>query len=124
MYKFYNENPLNRYEDDCVIRAISCATNHSWDEVYDYLSNIAQYEGTLLDKRDFVRNYLDRTYQRLNGIHGTVGYVSSMFPNNTLLITMRGHITCSKPDKITGISTIYDTFDPRDRIAEDVWLVK
>ena len=123
MYKFYNENPLNRYEDDCVIRAISCATNRSWDYVYDYLSDIAQYEGILLDKREFVRNYLDRTYQRLNGINGTVGYISAMFPNNTLLITMSGHITCSKPDK-NGIPTIYDTFDPRDREVEDVWIVK
>ena len=123
MYKYYNANALNRYEDDCVIRAISCATNKSWDYVYDYLSDIAQYEGTLLDKREFVRNYLDRTYQRLEGIRGSVGYVSAMFPNNTLLITMRGHIVCSKPDKKTGLPTIYDTFDCRDRKVENVWLV-
>ena len=63
-------NALNKYEDDCVIRAISCATNKSWDYVYDYLSDIAQYEGTLLDKRDFVIRYLDRTYERLYGLHG------------------------------------------------------
>lgn len=118
MYKFYNENPLNRYEDDCVIRAISCATGKSWDYVYDYLSDIAQYEGTLLDKRDFVLNYLDMTYKRINGIKGSVGYVASLFPDNIILITMRGHITCSK----NGI--IYDTFDCRNREAEYIWLVK
>ena len=117
MYKYYNKNPLNKYEDDCVIRAISCATNKSWDYVYDYLSDIAQYEGTLLDKREFVRNYLDMTYQRLPKINGSVGYVSSLFPNNTILITMAGHIVCSK----NGI--IYDTFDCRDREVEDVWIV-
>ena len=117
MYKFYNANAVNRFTDDCVIRAISCATNKSWDYVYDYLSDIAQYEGTLLDKRNFVRNYLDRTYQRLDNIYGSVGYVSGMFPKNTILITMRGHITCSK----NGI--IYDTFDYRDREVENVWLV-
>ena len=117
MYKYYNANALNRYEDDCVIRALSCATNKSWDYVYDYLSDIAQYEGTLLDKRDFVRNYLDRTYTRLNDVYGKVGEVSAMFPNSTLLITMNGHITCSK----NGI--IYDTFDCRDREVENVWLV-
>lgn len=122
MYKYYNANALNRFTDDCVIRAISCATNKSWDYVYDYLSDIAQSEGTLFDKREFVRNYLDRTYQRLYGISGSVGYVSSLFPNNTILITMNGHITCSKPDKY-GRPTIYDTFDCRDRTAESVWLV-
>ena len=118
MYVFHNENPLNKYEDDCVIRAISCATGKSWDQVYDYLSDIAQHEGTLLDKREFVRNYLDRTYQRLNGIYGSVGYVSGQFPNNVILITMKGHIVCSK------YGVIYDTFDCRDREVENVWLVK
>jgi hypothetical protein len=109
---------LNKYTDDCVIRAISCATNRSWDSVYDYLSDIAQYEGTLFDKKDFVINYLDRTYTRLHNVYGTVGEISAMFPNNILLITMRGHIVCSK----YGI--IYDTFDCRNRIAEYIWLVE
>ena len=118
MYKYYNANAVNKYEDDCVIRSISCATDRSWDYVYDYLSDIAQYEGTLFDKRDFVRNYLDRTYKRLSGIFGSVGEIAGRFPHNTLLITMPGHIVCSK----NGI--IYDTFDCRDREAEDVWLVK
>lgn len=122
MYKYYNANALNRYEDDCVIRSISCATGKSWDYVYDYLSDIAQYEGTLLDKREFVRNYLDRTYRRLYNIKGKVGEVSAMFPNSTILITMIGHITCSKPTE--NGPTIYDTFDCRDREVEDVWLVK
>lgn len=117
MYKFYNANAVNKYEDDCVIRAISCATNRSWDHVYDYLSDIAQYEGTLLDKREFVRDYLDRTYKRLDGIYGTIGSVSAMFPDNVLLITTRGHIVCSK------FGIIYDTFDCRNKEVEDVWLV-
>ena len=118
MYKYYNANPLNIYEDDCVIRSISCATGKSWDYVYDYLSDIAQYEGTLFDKKDFIINYLDRNYRRLHGIYGYVGEVLKMFPNSTLLITMNGHITCSK----NGV--IYDTFDCRDRKVEYVWLVK
>ena len=118
MYKYYNANALNRYEDDCVIRAISCATDTSWDHVYDYLSDTAQYEGTLMDKKEFVINYLDRTYKRLNNLKGSVGQISGTFPNNTLLITMNGHIVCSK----NGI--IYDTFDCRNRQVEYVWLVK
>ena len=118
MYRFYNANALNKFEDDCVIRAISCATNKSWDYVYDYLSDIAQYEGTLLDNREFVRNYLNRTYTPVYVGFKKVGEVSAMFPDSTILITMRGHITCSK----NGI--IYDTFDCRDEEAESVWLVK
>jgi len=117
MYRFYNANAVNRYTDDCVIRAISCATNKSWDYVYDYMSDLAQYEGTLFDKRDFVINYLNNTFHRLYGVYGTIGEVSGMFPNSTLLITTDGHIVCSK----NGI--IYDTFDCRDREVEYVWLV-
>lgn len=118
MYQYYNANAINKFTDDCVIRALSVATNKSWDEVYDYLSDIAQYEGTLFDKRDFVINYLDRTYKRLNGIQGFVGEISAMFPNSTLLITMPSHIVCSKQ------GVIYDTFDCRDKWAEYVWLVE
>ena len=118
MYKYTNANPLNRYDDDCVIRAISCATGKSWDYVYDYLSDLAQYEGTLLDKREFVIKYLDNTFHRLNGVYGTIGEVSGMFPDATLIISTPGHLTCSK-QKI-----LYDTFDPRNREVEYVWLVK
>lgn len=118
MYRYYNANAVNRYTDDCVIRAISCATNKSWDYVYDYLSDLAQYHGTLLDKREFVRWYLDTNFERLNNVGYTVGETSAMYPNSTLLITMNGHITCSK----NGI--IYDTFDCRDRKTENAWLVR
>ena len=118
MFKYYNANALNKYEDDCVIRAISCATDKSWDYVYEYLSDLAQYAGTLLDKREFVRNYLDKNYHRLHNVKGSVGYVAGMFPDHILLITMRGHIVCSK------YGVIYDTFDCREREVEDVWLVE
>ena len=117
MYRFYNANALNKYEDDCVIRAISCATNKSWDYVYEYLSDLAQYEGTLLDKRDFVISYLDKMYRRLKGETGTVGEISRRYRNHIVLISMSGHIVCSK------YGVVYDTFDCRHKPAEYVWLV-
>ena len=55
-------------------------------------------------------------YERDNEKH------SASVVDNTLLITMRGHITCSKPTEYGP--TIYDTFDCRDRQVEDVWLVE
>lgn len=118
MYKYYNANALNKYEDDCVIRAISCATNKSWDYVYDYLSDLAQYEGTLLDKREFVRDFLDDNFIRLEKFNGTVGEASGLLYDKIALITMPGHIVCSK------YGVIYDTFDCRDKKVEDIWLVE
>ena len=118
MYEFYNENPLGLFEDDCVIRAISCATNRSWDNVYDELSDLAQAQGTLLDKKDFVRDYLDTHFRRIDSPPYKVYQVAQKFKNDIVLCTMRGHICCIK----YGI--IYDTFNPSDRVVEDVWLVK
>ena len=118
MYRYYNENPLNRYTDDCVIRSISCATHRSWDDVYDELSDLAQYEGTLLDQKDFVLNYLDRNFVRVPYMPKKVKDVAKEYSNNIILCTMRGHICCIK----YGI--IYDTFDPSERIAEYAWIVK
>ncbi len=118
MYKFYNANAIGNFTDDCVIRAISCATNKSWDYVYDMLSDIAQFEGTMMDKVDFVINYLDNKYYRINTNNLTVGDISDLYDDSILLVTMKGHITCSK----YGI--VYDTFDCTNRKAEYAWIVK
>ena len=42
MFYFYNANPRGRHVNDCTVRAISKATNRSWDEVYRELSHYAQ----------------------------------------------------------------------------------
>jgi len=118
MYDYYNANPLGLNEDDCVIRSLSCATHRSWDEVYDELSDLAQEKGTLLDKRDFVRWYLNTNFQKVVNPPYKVYQVAQMFKNNIVLCTMKGHIVCIKYGRIL------DTFDPRERIVEDVWIVK
>lgn len=118
MYLYYNENPLGLFEDDCVIRSISCATDRSWDSVYDELSDLAQARGTLLDKRDFVRWYLDSHFQRISNPPYRVYQVAEKFKNNIVLCTMRSHICCIR----YGI--IIDTFYPGDKVVEDVWIVK
>lgn len=118
MYEFYNENPLGLFTDDCVLRALSCATNRSWDEVYDELSDLAQARGTLLDKRDFVRWYLDTHFKRISIPPYKVIDVAKNFQNNIVLCTTRGHIICIK------FGRILDTFNPSNRLVEDVWIVK
>ena len=117
-YKYYNANALGLFENDCTVRSISTATNNSWDDTYVHLCNIARQQGTMMDDVDFIRNYLDERYERINDIPETVGEVAGAYPDNVLLITMNGHITCSK----YGI--IYDSFDCRDRIAEFCWKIR
>ena len=117
-YIYYNENPLNKITPDCVIRSISCATHRSWDEVYDELSDLAQYNGTLFDQKDFVIWYLDSKYKRVQYLPKKVGDVAKEYPNNIILCTMKGHICCIR----YGI--IYDTFNPSERFVEEAWIVK
>lgn len=118
MFDYYNANPLGLYEDDCVIRAISCATHRSWDKVYDELSDLAQARGTLLDKKDFVRTYLDTHFTKVYNPPYKVYQVAQTFKNNIVLCTMNGHIVCIKYGRIL------DTFNPSNRIVEDVWVVE
>ena len=96
MYEYYNANAIGKLDEDCVIRAISCATSKSWDYVYEHLSDLAQERGTMIDNGKFVLDYLDRRYEPVHRLGRTVGETADMYPNNTLLITMKSHITCSK----------------------------
>lgn len=117
MYKFYNANRLGNFVNDCTIRAISLAENQTWDDTYDKMSDIAQSKGTMMDDSNLIRWYLDSNYKRVPYLPYRVGDVAGEYPDKVLLITMDGHIVCSK----YGI--IYDSFDCRKRLAEDAWIV-
>lgn len=116
-YKQLNVNPLGRVDSDCFIRALSCATSSSWDSVYERISDIAQSQGAMMNDGRFVLDYLDRRYERVKPAI-TVGQTSKKYRHNIVLITMKGHITCSK------YGVIYDSFDPSNRKAEYCWIVK
>jgi len=118
MYKFYNNNSLGLFENDCTVRAISTATGNSWDDTYMHLSNVARLRGTMMDDKDFIIDYLDERYKRIENIPRTVGEVAGTYPDNILLITMNGHITCAK------YGTVVDSFDCRERLAEYCWKIK
>ena len=118
MWKYYNANTRGNFVNDCVVRAISKAEEKTWDKTYEELSDIAQYEGILLDDVKFVENYLDKRYKRQCHYSKTVGEFIDEFHKGTYLITMPGHITCA----INGV--LYDTFDCRPRRMWCAWKVK
>lgn len=117
-YKYYNANPLHNKADDCTIRAISTALGMSWDSVYDMLSHLAQEYGTMQDNRDFILKFLNSNFEKVPTYGLTVEEVAKEYDNYIVLITMRGHITCSKHGKI------YDIFDPSHRVAEYCFIVR
>ena len=117
-YKYYNANPLDKNDDDCTIRSISVALNMSWDNIYDMLSDAAQSVGTMQDNKYFIIDFLDSNFERVPTYGMTVEDVAEEYQDNIILITMKGHITCSKYGRI------YDTFDCSERLAEYCWIVE
>lgn len=118
MYKFHNNNSLGLFTNDCTVRSIATATNNTWDDTYEHLSNVARSQGVMMDDKYFIQNYLNERYKQVENLPKYVGEVAGLFRDNILLITMPGHITCSK------YGMIYDSFDCRDRIVEHCWIVK
>ena len=121
MYKYYNANPRGREVNDCTVRAISLATNRSWDTTYEELSKFAQAQAIMLDEVNYIDEYLERKFTKICGCKEgkqiTVGEFVKQNPYGTYLITMNGHITCLKD----GI--IYDTFDPRSHFIWGIYKV-
>ena len=117
MYKFFNKNNRGNFVNDCVVRAIATAEHTTWDEAYDKLSDLAQYDGTLLDDVQFVEDYLDDRYIRVPHYSETVGEFAGEYSNGIFLVTMPNHITVI----INGV--VYDIFDCRDKEIWSAWRV-
>ena len=64
MFKYYNANPLGRHVNDCTVRAISLATQQSWDDTYDWLSNYGRQNGITFSEIEFINEFLSERYER------------------------------------------------------------
>lgn len=117
MYKYYNNNPYNRLIDDCSIRSISLLTNRSWNNIYEELSMLANKQGLMMDSVEFIEDYLDDRYPRECHYSKTIGEFAKEYPKGRYAVTTNGHITSI----IDG--TIYDTYDPSDKIMRCAWKI-
>lgn len=117
-YRFYNANVRGNFVNDCTIRAISLAEGKSWNETYEELSDLAQYNGIILDDVRFIEPLLDSRYDRVDYDGYYVGDFVEDHPEGTYLLTMSGHISCC----VSGI--LFDTFDCRDRVLWSAWRVE
>lgn len=61
MYKYYNPNPYGKSVGDCVVRAISKATNQSWDDTYWGVCWAGFYEGNMPSGNRFWEKVDERT---------------------------------------------------------------
>lgn len=58
MYSYYNPNPQSRRVGDCVVRAISKATNKAWEETYIELCLLGYIMGDLPSSNKVWDSYL------------------------------------------------------------------
>lgn len=117
MYKYYNANPLGRLVNDCSIRAISLATDTSWDQTYNKLAHFARQQGITFSEVEFINEYLADQYPCFEPQDMKIDTLGEFLDLNLpghWLVTMSGHITCV----IDGVC--YDTFDPSDRY---IWCI-
>lgn len=120
MFKYYNANPFGRIVNDCTVRAISLATEKTWDETYRELSNYARQEGITFSEIEFINEYLAERYPRYCNTDNFItlqDFLDLEIPGR-FLITMNGHITCA----INGVC--YDTFNPSNRLIWCIYTVK
>lgn len=118
--------------NDCVCRAITIATEHPYQEVYDLINEYAKQERTGKRKKSksSARNGVYKvTIRKVMEHYGwvwhptmkigqgcTVHLCEEELPLGRLVVSLSHHLTCV----IDGV--IYDTFDPNDRsIKGDGW---
>ena len=119
MYIHANPNPIGKYVDDCVIRAIAIATNRSWDDIYIHVC---------------LQGYIMKNMPSVNKVWGTylssIGFVNEQIycpdcytirdfcesnPVGTFILATGSHAVCA----IDG--DWFDTWDSGDELIMSVW---
>lgn len=117
-FRYLNLNPYKRRTGDCVIRAIACALDITWEEASDSLYHIAREDGcemSCIDCYSTLFEYMDLEEIDVQGM--TVEQVAQQFPDDILLIRLQGHLTCSR------YNIVYDIWDCRKEVVDRVWVV-
>lgn len=120
-YKYYNRNPENFNMNDCVCRAISTVSGLSYETTNRLLTRIAK-------KYDCDKLYCSCYSHLLTHVFGyekyicktdkTIADVIHDFPNNKLIIRIKGHLTAAIKGKI------YDTWDCSDKLVDCFWIAR
>lgn len=118
-YSYYNLNPYNKRTGDCVIRATAGALDITWDEASDLLYYTAKDLGcemSCIGCYSSLFAFLDLEELPVNGM--TVDAVADAYPDDTLIIRIKGHLTCARRGRI------FDIWDCREEIVDRAWIVE
>lgn len=116
-----NPNPLGKQTSDCVVRALSIATNQSWRETYQTLCRIGEIEcemptanyvwGLALKARGYEQFLLPESCPRCV----TVRAFCTMYPKGVYVIGTGSHAVCV----IDG--DWYDSWDSGNEVPTYFW---
>lgn len=116
-YASFNANPRAARVGDCVIRAISKATEQDWETTYVGIA-LKGFEMADMPSANHVwGEYLkDKGFRRELVPDGmTVAEFARANPDGTYVLAISGHVVCVKDGKW------YDTWDSRDEVPVYAW---
>lgn len=115
-----NNNPNKNKTGDCVVRAISKATENSWIKVYDDLTVLGRELKAMpnddMTYREYLKGYkmivpkVEKGKKRLK--------VFDFDNNGTYVLSLAGHLTTMKE------GVLYDTWDCRGKAVYRYWIIK
>lgn len=120
-YVYYNPNPNGKNVGDCVIRAISKATNKDWESVYTGIC-VTGYSmcdmpsancvwGAYLRGNGFARDVVPNECPECY----SVADFAREHPQGTYILALTGHVVCVKD------GDWYDSWDSGDKIPMYYW---
>lgn len=119
MFRYYNLNPKNKNENDCVCRAIALATGADYNIVNMLLyKNARKCDCDMLTKSCY-RKVIEDHFGLVprNGNRKTVGDIAKKYAHDKVLMRISGHLTCS------CYGQVLDTWDCSDKIVDEFWVV-
>ena len=121
----YNSNLKNKITNDCVIRAITIATNKNWEDVYRELTELGISKGLMInDKRNW-KMYLRRlgyeqqkTPKKENNKRYTIQEFCEELAEvqQEYIISIRGHLTIVKN------KNLYDIWNCSNKCMGNYWI--
>lgn len=121
MYIHANPNPIGKYVDDCVIRAIAIVTDRTWDDIYIHVC---------------LQGFIMKNMPSVNKVWGeylySIGFINEQLPNNCPnCYTVRDFCESNPHGKFilaTGSHVVavisgnwIDTWDSGDELISSVW---
>ena len=123
----FNNNPKKKRGNDCVVRAISFATQTLWEDVYMMLAKIG-VKKALMPNNDAVWKFYLKTMgyvqqkmpKREDGTRYTLKEFSDEIAEDgkTYIVSIAKHLTVIKNKKL------YDTFDCSKKSVGNYWVIE